>query len=215
MSIWRLPSTVIIHLKRFSYTNSIWRGGKVNDEVCFPVSGLDLSPYFKGVHGGEETAPYDLYGVINHHGSLLGGHYSSFARCPLQSESDRNSYGWRLFNDHKVSQCNEGEVMTRYAYVLFYQKRNQPTRDQVLSHCTPGVKATTGLVIDNSDDCSSEDDGIENRKEEAYSDAPNALPIAAKKQRVDSDSDVSLDDVIVAKRGLYGETDDTDINAMD
>ena len=25
---------------------------------------------------------YELYGVINHHGGLLGGHYTAYARCP-------------------------------------------------------------------------------------------------------------------------------------
>lgn len=66
-----------------------------------------------------------------------------------------------------------------------------------------------------SDDYSSGDEEMENKKKE-YAGAPTVLlPIATKKQRNDSDSDVSLDDVIVAKRGLYGETDETDINDID
>lgn len=41
MSLWRLPPVVIIHLKRFQFTQHMRR--KLRDFVCFPVEGLDLS----------------------------------------------------------------------------------------------------------------------------------------------------------------------------
>ena len=55
---------------------------------------LDMSPYYIGKLPTSEPPPiYDLYGVINHHGGLLGGHYTSYARCPDTKESLRNEVG--------------------------------------------------------------------------------------------------------------------------
>lgn len=31
---------------------------------------------------------YDLFGVVNHHGSLLGGHYTAYARCLDDKDSN-------------------------------------------------------------------------------------------------------------------------------
>jgi len=36
---------------------------------------------------------YDLYGVVNHSGSLLGGHYTASARCPMMTDDDKNHIG--------------------------------------------------------------------------------------------------------------------------
>lgn len=41
MSLWRLPPVVIIHLKRFQFTQQMRR--KLRDLVVFPIEGLDLS----------------------------------------------------------------------------------------------------------------------------------------------------------------------------
>jgi Ubiquitin carboxyl-terminal hydrolase len=41
MSLWRLPPIVIIHLKRFQFTQHMRR--KLRDLVVFPMEGLDLS----------------------------------------------------------------------------------------------------------------------------------------------------------------------------
>jgi uncharacterized UBP type Zn finger protein len=41
MSLWRLPPVVIIHLKRFQFTQHMRR--KLRDFVDFPLEGLDLS----------------------------------------------------------------------------------------------------------------------------------------------------------------------------
>ena len=43
-------------------------------------SGLDMSRFYKGP-ATPHPPVYDLYGVVNHHGSLMGGHYTAYARC--------------------------------------------------------------------------------------------------------------------------------------
>ncbi|XP_078206948.1 ubiquitin carboxyl-terminal hydrolase 19 isoform X33 [Callithrix jacchus] len=122
--LWRLPNVLIVQLKRFSFRSFIWRD-KINDLVEFPVRNLDLSKFCIGQK--EEQLPnYDLYAVINHYGGMIGGHYTACARLPNDRSSQRSDVGWRLFDDSTVTTVDESQVVTRYAYVLFYRRRNSP-----------------------------------------------------------------------------------------
>lgn len=99
---------------------------------------------------------YDLYAVINHYGGMIGGHYTAYARLPSDKNSQRSDVGgstlsavvrvkkknnaqlanlhlsslsatgWRLFDDSTVTMVEESQVVTRYAYVLFYRRQNSP-----------------------------------------------------------------------------------------
>ena len=45
--------------------------------------GLDMNQFYIGNRPANEPPPiYDLYGVINHYGGILGGHYTAYARTP-------------------------------------------------------------------------------------------------------------------------------------
>uniref|UniRef100_A0A8C7J0W0 ubiquitinyl hydrolase 1 n=1 Tax=Oncorhynchus kisutch TaxID=8019 RepID=A0A8C7J0W0_ONCKI len=124
--LWRLPNVLIIQLKRFSFRSFIWRD-KINDMVDFPVRNLDLSKFCIGQKDDMQQPPiYDLYAVINHYGGMIGGHYTAYARLPSAQNSQRSDVGWRLFDDSTVTTVEENQVVTRYAYVLFYRRRNSP-----------------------------------------------------------------------------------------
>ncbi|KAM6924417.1 ubiquitin carboxyl-terminal hydrolase 19 [Xenentodon cancila] len=124
--LWRLPNILIIQLKRFSFRSFIWRD-KINDMVDFPVRNLDLSKFCIGQKDEMQQPPiYDLYAVINHYGGMIGGHYTAYARLPSDKNSQRSDVGWRLFDDSTVTMVDESQVVTRYAYVLFYRRRNSP-----------------------------------------------------------------------------------------
>ncbi|KAM4610779.1 ubiquitin carboxyl-terminal hydrolase 19 isoform 2-T3 [Polymixia lowei] len=124
--LWRLPNVLIIQLKRFSFRSFIWRD-KINDMVDFPVRNLDLSKFCIGQKEEMQHPPiYDLYAVINHYGGMIGGHYTAYARLPSDKNSQRSDVGWRLFDDSTVTMVEESQVVTRYAYVLFYRRRNSP-----------------------------------------------------------------------------------------
>ncbi|XP_055079203.1 ubiquitin carboxyl-terminal hydrolase 19 isoform X2 [Periophthalmus magnuspinnatus] len=124
--LWRLPNVLIIQLKRFSFRSFIWRD-KINDMVDFPVRNLDLSKFCIGQKDDLQQPPvYDLYAVINHYGGMIGGHYTAYARLPSDKNSQRSDVGWRLFDDSTVTMVEESQVVTRYAYVLFYRRRNSP-----------------------------------------------------------------------------------------
>ena len=55
--------------------------------LSLPQSGLDMSPYVLGEAAAQisaESPPiYDLFGVINHYGTVCAGHYASVIRSPV------------------------------------------------------------------------------------------------------------------------------------
>lgn len=127
MNLWRLPPLMIIHLKRFQFTQHVKR--KLRDFVHFPLEGLDLSGVLSqsklnGEDSDRSDGPnvqsdtlYDLYGVIHHQGALAGGHYVA----SLKSEVDGK---WRLFNDAHIYEVSSKDIIDASAYILFYVRRD-------------------------------------------------------------------------------------------
>jgi len=129
LAIARLPDVLVIHLKRFRFTDS--RGGKVDTLVRFPVSDLDLSKYlhlngksvahdttdcanFNSTRGKKPN--YELYAVSNHFGSLEFGHYTAFAKTKDDA--------WYHFDDTSTSKVvSEGSLVSRASYILFYKRK--------------------------------------------------------------------------------------------
>ncbi|KAM6957116.1 LOW QUALITY PROTEIN: ubiquitin carboxyl-terminal hydrolase 43 [Aplochiton taeniatus] len=143
MSLWTLPDILILHLKRFCQVGE--RRNKLTTLVRFPLAGLDMAPHMvKRSHGNARPAPgpnpaavplqpawkqprpsdgpppdflYDLYAVCNHHGGMHGGHYTAFCRNSVDGQ-------WYSYDDSSAEAVPEGEVCTRGAYILFYQRRH-------------------------------------------------------------------------------------------
>lgn len=106
---WSLPDILIITLKRFADHRR-----KNQCLVDFPLENLDLSKYVVGYD--KSSYKYDLYGICNHSGGLMGGHYTSFVK-----NADGN---WYHFNDARVSKvASEKELKTPRAYCFFYRKK--------------------------------------------------------------------------------------------
>jgi len=122
MDVYKLPSTLILHLKRFktSRVHSIgsfyFSGGssKITTLIDFPIEGLDLSRYTLGKY--DDPPIYDLFAITNHYGSLGGGHYTAYAKNPLKNK-------WYDFNDSSVSVQDPSELVTGAGYLLFYKRR--------------------------------------------------------------------------------------------
>jgi len=93
--------------------------------VDFPIEGLDLSSYYCGPDKHNRPPVYDLYAVINHHGGILGGHYTSYGRLLDPHDTTAVDIGWRLFDDSMVSYESKNQIVTRSAYVLFYRLRGE------------------------------------------------------------------------------------------
>lgn len=78
MNLWRLPDFLTFHIKRFNMS-ARWRE-KITTKVNFPLTGLDVSEWcHSGAPALQNNSPesciYDLIGVVNHYGSMTGGHY--------------------------------------------------------------------------------------------------------------------------------------------
>ena len=115
-----LPSTVIIHLKRFEFNFDTMRKMKLNDYCEFPME-LSLEPYTKeglarkeneqAIKDGKEVPntlieehpqeyyQYRLVGILVHRGVSDSGHYYSF----IKQRGTKNPQ-WLEFNDEVVSQ---------------------------------------------------------------------------------------------------------------
>ncbi|XP_059607737.1 ubiquitin carboxyl-terminal hydrolase 20 [Phlebotomus argentipes] len=109
-----LPEMLCVHLKRFRHDLSY--SSKISSPVHFPLHGLDMRPY---LHRDcqSEVSTYDLTAVICHHGTVGGGHYTSFARHDPSGK-------WFEFDDQLVTQVTPDVVQNCEAYVLFYRKSN-------------------------------------------------------------------------------------------
>lgn len=104
---WNFPKILVITLKRFSSMNQ-----RLNHLVDCPLTGLNLSKYAEGYDATKYI--YDLYGVSNHMGGPMGGHYTSYIKT---------AQDWVHYNDDNLNKMGENGVITPMAYCLFYKLR--------------------------------------------------------------------------------------------
>jgi ubiquitin C-terminal hydrolase len=112
-----LPRVLIIQLKRFTY--DAYSDAKIDTYIDFPIQGLDLNQYIAQNDKNNEniSALYDLVAVSNHTGTLLSGHYTTYAR------NYRNKT-WYSFNDEITREISdEKDIVTKNAYILVYVKQ--------------------------------------------------------------------------------------------
>jgi len=109
IQFWSFPNVLVIDIKRFTQ-----RLLKNQILVNFPIEELDLSNYVIGYK--KDMYKYELYGVCNHSGSTMGGHYTAYVK---------NANGkWYHFNDTSVTEVGVHEsIITPKAYVLFYRRK--------------------------------------------------------------------------------------------
>lgn len=135
-----VPVILILHLKRFHQAGSTLR--KVSRHVDFPLI-LDLAPFCsancKNLSAGEKVL-YGLYGIVEHNGSMQGGHYTAYVKVrtpsrklleqitgkksvPGLKEPDSDSAGqWFHVSDTRVQEVPESRALSAQAYLLFYER---------------------------------------------------------------------------------------------
>lgn len=137
LRLWSLPGILVVHLKRFKQVKM--QRNKLNILVEFPMWGLDLGQHLvtsTGQHprtsNGHRTGSldyglsepedghrdvYDLFAVCNHYGNMSGGHYTAFCKNPIDGS-------WYQYDDSRVKPISKNDVVTKAAYLLFYQRRS-------------------------------------------------------------------------------------------
>ena len=106
-----LPEILILSLQRINPLNKT----KNFNIVTFEES-LNLDDYVDRECGYTKKATYDLFGVINHIGTIEFGHYYSFIKL-------FNKGMWYEYNDTKVNILGDKIINFNDAYTLFYKKR--------------------------------------------------------------------------------------------
>lgn len=116
LQLYKLPPILFINLKRFKHNQGGYGDSKLEDEVNFPLEGLDLSPYQINQDKDTPEPIYDLYAVSNHYGNMGFGHYTAYGKA--------KNGKWYDFDDSHVSEQSPESVITAAAYNLFYKRRD-------------------------------------------------------------------------------------------
>lgn len=112
LRFWNFPNILVVSLKRFSSIGH----NKRQDLVTFPLEGLNLSKYVCGYDAKQYV--YDLMGICNHTGGVMGGHYTAFVK-----NSDNV---WVHYNDVVCEKVDNLEkLVSPMAYCLFYRKQTK------------------------------------------------------------------------------------------
>lgn len=114
-----LPPILVIHLSRFFYDLT-----KKNDTLVSYPFHLNI------VLKNGDVAKYKLFGLVNHTGNLISGHYTSLVNKDLNHSLDTYAQKWYYFDDETVKEDqNHGDkkkkidkVYSNNVYVLFYEK---------------------------------------------------------------------------------------------
>eukprot|EP01018_Ginkgo_biloba_P037597 Gb_05130 [translate_table: standard] len=125
--IRKAPLVLTIHLKRFTQ-DLRGRLSKLSGHVSFQDR-LDLRPFLDPRCSDKENCIYHLIGVVEHSGTMRGGHYVAYVRCPRDEDCQNamkdglpDESPWHYISDSHVRRVSFSEVLQSEAYLLFYEK---------------------------------------------------------------------------------------------
>ncbi|ESW35835.1 hypothetical protein PHAVU_001G268800 [Phaseolus vulgaris] len=121
--IYKAPPVLTIHLKRFSQ-DARGRLSKLNGHVNFREK-MDIRPYIDPRCIIEEKYEYQLVGLVEHSGTMRGGHYVAYVRGGHRNsgkENEGSTSTWYQASDAYVREVSLDEVLRCEAYILFYEK---------------------------------------------------------------------------------------------
>ena len=107
-----LPKLFIISLKRFKNSNGYYY--KNNKYVDFPLKNLNLNELVCGFN--KKNNIYDCFAICQHYGEMEGGHYT--AVCKNIDEK------WYNYNDDSCYPCDENNLISSQAYIIFFRRKN-------------------------------------------------------------------------------------------
>ncbi|KAL6976345.1 ubiquitin-specific protease ubp2 [Sarracenia purpurea var. burkii] len=119
----KVPPILTIHLKRFSQ-DARGRLNKLNGHVDFRDT-IDIRPYIDPRCTGSDDYKFRLIGVVEHLGTMRGGHYVSYVRSRngnREAERKNGDFVWYHASDNYVREVSLEEVLRSEAYILFYEK---------------------------------------------------------------------------------------------
>ncbi|KAI5074970.1 hypothetical protein GOP47_0010931 [Adiantum capillus-veneris] len=124
LSISKAPPILTVHLKRFAQ-DMRGRLSKLSGHVSFPEI-LDLRPFLDPRCLDLNSCFYQLVGVVEHGGTMRGGHYIAYVRSASSEEAidGAEQEAWYYVSDTSVHKASLQAVLNSEAYLLFYEKCN-------------------------------------------------------------------------------------------
>ena len=110
-SINKSPYVLILSLKRFKFNQN--SNFKLRQMITYPLYDLSF---------GDKK--YDLYGIVNHYGSINSGHYTATIKNSKKE--------WVMCDDSSVYTIDEKRVMHANAYILFYICQESPYKNDYI-----------------------------------------------------------------------------------
>ena len=110
LKIERLPEYLFIVFKRFKYISKY--STKIENIISFPFENVQLDKYL--MQKNKKNKRYDLYGIINHRGTLLQGHYY----CDIKKGNK-----WIRYDDSFVEE--DTDINISNVYILVYKSNNK------------------------------------------------------------------------------------------
>jgi len=106
--LWHLPPVLFLTLKRFTPD-----GRKIGTPCPYDNSLVRFLSFFAPESPHKSRSwPYELRGVVDHHGSHMGGHYSAQFRHPLTSE-------WWWIDDESSQKLDSGPRLQQSSNYIF------------------------------------------------------------------------------------------------
>lgn len=106
-----LPEKLIIQYKRFIVRGRYSK--KDQSLINFPIDNLLLNEV-----STNKNITYELYSIVNHIGSVDGGHYTNYSKNQMNNK-------WYEFNDSSVYYIKypDKAIISQNAFIIFYQKK--------------------------------------------------------------------------------------------
>jgi ubiquitin C-terminal hydrolase len=108
--IWKLPQSLFITLRRFN-----WDGRKNMTSCPYKGEMISFTDFFaEESNDNSREWNYELRGVSDHHGSHMGGHYTSQFKHPISGE-------WWWFDDESAHKEDEPKFSPSN-YIFYFRK---------------------------------------------------------------------------------------------
>ncbi|CAM0952207.1 unnamed protein product [Alopecurus aequalis] len=121
--ISKAPPVLTVTLNRFSH-DSHGRFRKLKGHVRFKET-LDIRPFMDPRSKENVSTTYRLVAVVEHMGTMTGGHYVAHVRSGKiggRQQQSRASKSWFYASDSQVRETSLEEVLRCEAYILFYER---------------------------------------------------------------------------------------------
>lgn len=121
-AIYEPPKTLVLHIKRFTKNERGTGFKKDSSRVIFPIQ-LDINCFVaQSSPAKNKNNLYELFAVVEHSGSMGGGHYVAYTK-QLEITKDGSSRNhWYYISDSRARTASESEVLSAEAYILFYEQ---------------------------------------------------------------------------------------------